>query len=255
LSSPDDPQFSELNDAARRAGQLFTQHVDEITKDAQRHADEIEKKAEQDAEDARREALESGRRVFERINALERPLGELVRTLRHEMDRVTAELGEGRYVELPGEAVTEERAEPKARPTPEPEPAPPPEPESADAGWEEAPDTSADGSAEMKSTADTDESDAVQLGPQETAVSAVPESESAVTKPRRGLLRRRKSRPFIGSPGECAVCQRSYQAADENELEASGWSISDDVGLCPNCQADGWQLPEGARLPFRRGAS
>ena len=27
-----------------------------------------------------------------------------------------------------------------------------------------------------------------------------------------------------------------------------------EVGLCPDCQADGWQLPEGATLPFRRGA-
>jgi hypothetical protein len=248
-----DPHLAELGEAARRAGQLFTSHVDEIASDAERRAEEIRRQAERDAEATRRAALESGRRVFERINALERPLAELVMTLRHEMDRVTAELGEGRYVELPADSVTEERAEPKAQPTPEPEPEPKP---AADAGWEEAPDTSVDGGAEPKSTADTDESPAVQLeDPQETAVSAVPGSESAVTKPRRGLLRRRRSRPFIGTPGECAVCQRSYQAADEKELESSGWSISDDVGLCPNCQADGWQLPEGARLPFRRGAS
>jgi vacuolar-type H+-ATPase subunit E/Vma4 len=89
-----DPHLAELGEAARRAGQLFTSHVDEIASDAERRAEEIRRQAERDAEATRRAALESGRRVFERINALERPLAELVMTLRHEMDRVTAELGE-----------------------------------------------------------------------------------------------------------------------------------------------------------------
>jgi hypothetical protein len=92
--SSQDPQLAELGEAARRAGQLFSNHVDEIASDAERRAEEIRLQAERDAEATRRAALESGRRVFERINALERPLGELVLTLRHEMDRVTAELGE-----------------------------------------------------------------------------------------------------------------------------------------------------------------
>jgi F0F1-type ATP synthase membrane subunit b/b' len=93
--STNDPRLAELGDAARRASDLFNQHVDEITADAKRRADEIRKKAERDAKATRRQALESGQRVFDRINALERPLNELVGTLRHEMERVTAELEDG----------------------------------------------------------------------------------------------------------------------------------------------------------------
>ena len=60
-------------------------------------------------------------------------------------------------------------------------------------------------------------------------------------------------RPFINTPGHCAVCQKTFEAGDEETLRQSGWRVNDDVGLCPEDQADGWQLPEGARLPFRRG--
>ncbi|HEY1360104.1 MAG TPA: hypothetical protein VGF21_17530 [Thermoleophilaceae bacterium] len=94
--SAEDPRLAELGDAARHASDLFSQHVDEITRDAERRAEEILRQAEKDAKATRRQALESGQRVFDRINALERPLSELVGTLRHEMERVTAELGDGR---------------------------------------------------------------------------------------------------------------------------------------------------------------
>ena len=74
----------------------------------------------------------------------------------------------------------------------------------------------------------------------------------------RGLfarLRRSRSRAFISTQGYCAVCQRAFMAGSEENLGLSGWRVSGDVGLCPDCQSDGWQLPEGARLPFRRGGS
>jgi hypothetical protein len=90
-----DPRLAELGEAARRAGELFNHHVDEITADAEHRAEELRQKAERDAEATRRDALESGRRVFDRINALERPLNQLVGTLQHEMERVAAELGSG----------------------------------------------------------------------------------------------------------------------------------------------------------------
>jgi hypothetical protein len=63
----------------------------------------------------------------------------------------------------------------------------------------------------------------------------------------------RKQRVFITTQGHCAVCQRAFMAGTEENLRLSGWRVSGDVGLCPDCQADGWQLPDGARLPFRRG--
>jgi hypothetical protein len=66
----------------------------------------------------------------------------------------------------------------------------------------------------------------------------------------RGLLRRK--RPFITTPGDCAVCHRSVVAGSEQALAASGWVVRGDLGICPQCQSDGWQLPEGARLPHRR---
>ncbi len=58
---------------------------------------------------------------------------------------------------------------------------------------------------------------------------------------------------FITTEGHCAVCQKALLAGSEDELRSSGWKVSGDVGLCPECQSDSWQLPEGARLPFRRG--
>lgn len=42
-------------------------------------------------------------------------------------------------------------------------------------------------------------------------------------------------------------------AGSAENLLLSGWKVSEDMGVCPECQADGWQLPDGARLPFRRG--
>ena len=95
--SSHDPQLAELSGTASRLAELFNHHVGEITKDAERRAEELRQQAERDAEAARRQALESGRRVFEHIDALEQPLAELVRTLRHEVDRVP-ELGSGKGV-------------------------------------------------------------------------------------------------------------------------------------------------------------
>jgi hypothetical protein len=71
---------------------------------------------------------------------------------------------------------------------------------------------------------------------------------------RHGWLKRRKSALFISTPGPCAVCYRTYAAGGEEELADSGWKVSGELGLCPQCESDGWQLPEGARLPHRRAA-
>lgn len=62
-----------------------------------------------------------------------------------------------------------------------------------------------------------------------------------------------KQETFVGEASACAICQRGFQAASEAEIARSGWTVRGDVGLCPECQADRWPLPEGARIPFKRG--
>lgn len=98
----------------------------------------------------------------------------------------------------------------------------------------------------------TQASDAVVPPAPEAAQPYQPEPTSK--KGPLGWLKRRKSALFITTPGQCAVCYRSYAAGSEEALAESGWKVSGELGLCPDCQNDGWQLPEGARLPYRRAA-
>lgn len=79
-----------------------------------------------------------------------------------------------------------------------------------------------------------------------------PEGEPPNSRHHAGLFGRWRARAFRDEPGCCAVCQRELQVDDEAELKASGWIVSGDSGVCPPCQEDGWQLPEGAAIPFRR---
>ena len=46
----------------------------------------------------------------------------------------------------------------------------------------------------------------------------------------------------------CAVCGR---APDDGEEDLERWLEVSRVSLCPDCQADGWQIPEGASVPYR----
>jgi hypothetical protein len=276
LLSDAERSAQERTEEAQARAEELRQAAEQEAQETQLRSEEARRVAERDAEDTRHEALESARRVFERINALERPLGELAVTLREEKDRV-AELRQGRHETLPPSEIEEDVAsaaeatspEPQVESEPEPEPEPEldqaaepipepePEPEQAQplpTAEDQASDgrTAAEEFQQLAARADQ-EAGAPTASPEEAGVSTVVPPTSP--KKRRGFLRRRRSHPFIGAPGECAVCQRSFQADSEEELAASGWRISDDVGLCPDCQADGWMLPEGARLPFRRGAS
>lgn len=60
---------------------------------------------------------------------------------------------------------------------------------------------------------------------------------------------------FVKKPGNCAVCNKSLMVESEEELQNSGWQVSGDVGLCPDCQALGWRLPPGGQLPLRSARS
>jgi len=68
-----------------------------------------------------------------------------------------------------------------------------------------------------------------------------------------GRLRRRK-RLFETRGRTCAVCRRT-EAASPGALQAEGWALGAEIDICPDCGAQGWQLPKGGNLPFRRSAS
>lgn len=379
--STQEDHLTELSDAARRAGSIVTEYIDSIVDTAERQAEEIRQDANRDAELARQEALDSAQRVFERINALERPLSELVHTLQTEMKRVGREL-EG-HVDAEAIGIAAESADGRDQANAIPSPSPPEEngraggfspsarkPESeveprsvqelqieekptiedpAPVTSEEAPAASkgaisrpeaakppkgetgraapeppakslrsskAKRKGEQPAVAKPEEETAVAKAEEETAkpeepAVAKPEDEPAVAKPEEEAavaegkelaIRTLKPAPraetptskilsffkgraksasdpapraeksesgilslfkgssssesvFITTEGHCAVCQRTYMAGTGETLRQSGWRVNGDVGLCPECQSDGWQLPEGARLPFRRGGT
>lgn len=327
--------LTELTDAARRAGSIVTEYIDSIVETAERQAEDIRKDAERDAELARKEALDSAQRVFDRINALERPLGELVQTLRTEMERVGHELEgsvEADAIGITSESESERRAaggprtkaEASRKPVPADEvqaetgPSPEQQPDTAETSTVEgeaagpadpsvppiedsAPSTGVAGEAPAAQEAEPVAAEPVRGEPHESvalepeaveeapsapdaepeaadeapsAPEAEPEEEpapaakreptmvtpappSTAAKAKRTILSRFKDRSgksvFITTQGHCVVCQRTFMAGTEENLRLSGWRVSGEVGLCPECQSDGWQLPDGARLPFRRG--
>ena len=332
--------LAELTEAARRVGVTVNEHVNSVVELAERQAEEIRRNAELDAEATRGEVIESAKRVFERINALEVPLGELVETLRLEVATVEREL-EGEVdaeVTAISEASEDATSEPpvegngSAVPAPSPEAAPdvtPSKPKAGkargrdgrraesgrkrsrpseekrreeqppfeEAGEEPSPSGKASEDRPEEQRADERESEPHEPAPQSepapygppTSASAPveaeehseeveqpqsvmlspdPHPEAEPPKPDGGtgagarfsdlLSRFRgevKSDAFITSEGHCAVCQNAFMAGSEEELRLSDWKVNDDVGLCPNCQSDGWQLPDGANLPFRRGGA
>jgi hypothetical protein len=69
-------------------------------------------------------------------------------------------------------------------------------------------------------------------------------SAPAPVRRRRGGLFRRRPR----APQRCDVCARSAQP-DEQGL--SHWRQVARMSLCPECQAEGWQLPSGGTVPYR----
>jgi hypothetical protein len=83
----------------------------------------------------------------------------------------------------------------------------------------------------------------------EPAVQAQPPAEPEGQAPGPGPEPARR-RPFFGrgvSP-RCSVCGRGLRAGEETR---AGWRRTRKLDLCPDCQHQGWQLPRGARLPFR----
>jgi hypothetical protein len=84
--------------------------------------------------------------------------------------------------------------------------------------------------------------------PEEGAIAAV-DRPSAL---RRLIGRRRQPEPATASPRKCSVCGRRAQRKDDEAIRAEGWIVSAKVAVCDGCRAEGWELEDEARLPFRR---
>jgi hypothetical protein len=249
-----DEHITELSEAARRAGYIVTEQIDSIVERAEQQAEMILRQAERDAEDTRREAVAAAKRLLDRIHALEFPLGELVVSLRDEMEGVSRELEAGQHVDshatslppAPEGASTPQQHEAVAEPDLSEAAFEPPEPAEP---------------VERGEPAERDEPEfssapAGREASRRPAASELTDDESG----KGSLLTRRRAKPktkgmFITIEGHCAVCHRSFQAGSAEALASSGWRVSGDVGLCPDCQADRWELPDGARLPVRPGGA
>ena len=66
---------------------------------------------------------------------------------------------------------------------------------------------------------------------------------------RRRLARRRRG---VSDSISCPVCGTEAATSSEWEQRRSDWIATDDNGVCPDCQADGWLFPAEAAIPFRR---
>jgi hypothetical protein len=96
--------------------------------------------------------------------------------------------------------------------------------------------------------------------PAEPQAPVAPEPQAAVTPapapqpapvPVAQPQRSRRLRPFRRrqrAPQRCDVCARS---ALPGEQELGRWHQVSRMSLCPECQADGWQLPSGGTVPYR----
>ncbi len=76
-----------------------------------------------------------------------------------------------------------------------------------------------------------------------------------MAKPSRSLPRigrGRRRRKGGGARHTCAVTGVQAPTNSEWELRRQGWVVSGQNALSPEAQADGWQFPDGAAMPFRK---
>jgi cell division septum initiation protein DivIVA len=82
----------QVTEAADRAGAIVTDQVRSIIEAAERSAEEIRRTAARDADAIRQQASESAGRILERMDAIERPLNDLVGSLRREADSLSTDV-------------------------------------------------------------------------------------------------------------------------------------------------------------------
>jgi cell division septum initiation protein DivIVA len=78
-------------EAADRAGAIVTDQVRSIIEAAERNAEDIRRSAEREALAIRQRASEAASRILERMDAIERPLNDLVVSLRREADSLSGD--------------------------------------------------------------------------------------------------------------------------------------------------------------------
>ena len=89
--------------------------------------------------------------------------------------------------------------------------------------------------------------------PPEPATSVVvgEEIESPPAEPRK-RFRRFRRRHGRGQTVKCAVCSSDASGtANDDALKELGWIVAGDARVCPDCQHEGWTVPEGSPLPTR----
>ena len=261
--------------------QTAQDEAEAIRREAERDAEGIRREAQQSAEAIRREAGISAESLLARIHALQVPLTELLGGMRDETERVSREIEREHHdSSVAAESSAASEAPQAAVATEDPdvflESHPDAVAEEAPADPEVVLESHPDAVAEevIENEAAPSEQAPAEEEASEPAIGGANEPELVVFTPggariapadeQTGIshrLRRLRSKlsqtsqtspgAFIDTEGRCAVCDRSFVAGSADSLALSLWKVNGDVGLCPDCQGEGWQLPRGASVPFR----
>jgi vacuolar-type H+-ATPase subunit H len=224
---------SDYVDAAARADALVADQINAMMNAAQTRAQELREMAERDAKEIHGQAASEAVGLLETLDALERLLGQLMEGLQREVDHLHAEVA---------------RRGPTGAPTGDAEGGSAP---TADAPVAQEPTQAAAGpeEAEPQEQPEPEETESERDQPVASSAEASNGEPPTGESQSRGLFRRRgrrNGRPFIEIADRCAVCRVSFAAGSEDRLRDSGWQVVGEKGLCPKCQAEGWELTESA---------
>jgi len=215
--------------AASQAGAIVADQVRDALESAERAATEMRRRA-LDQASADREAVHgTAGLVSARIDLIEAEIGQLLQQLRDEVTRI---------VEEADRAAASPAVDPPATTSPSP---------AVESGPEVVgePEPTGPQAVEEPTDAGAGAPPADEAPPDpEPAIGAVDDAPSWLAPPRRrrALFRHRRAAP------SCGVCGRTGQADDE-VLER--WQRAAGTSLCPECQASGWRIPDGATVPYR----
>jgi len=199
----------------RTAADLGASVADEVRRaieSAERAAAEMHSSALAQAAADHDQVEQTANLVLARIDAIEAQVARLLQGARDEVARVAEEAN---------------------RPEPEPLPVDPPSTAEPSPALEPAAEAASGGA--VSEAAD-------EVRPPPPPDTHVPPA-TRTTRRRGGLLRRRPR-----APRPCDVCGR---AAEPGRDAFERWQQVARMSLCPECQAEGWQIPPGGKVPFR----
>jgi hypothetical protein len=206
-------------ETAAEVGAMVAEQVRRAIESAERSAEDLRRQALDRASADRESVHRLAALVIDRIDDVEANVGKLLQTLRDEVARTADEVD---HTEVARKAQPESHH--GGRDAPEAADSPPVQPTVADARAAPA------ASPPVQSAV-----------PDAPTPPATPQPPAAARRARRGLFGRRLL-------PECAVCGRAPRPGEE-ALQA--WHRTGKLSLCPQCQDEGWQLPAGARVPYR----